>query len=115
VSTSAGDLLLHMDLGSDNIVIGHDAAWAVDRPAARLGARWVDFVALLPSLHLDGAGPPDAIFDDHPIEKSARAEDVTTFFAHLTGYFLHNSLLPEPPGLTGLRAFQAAQGRVALH
>jgi hypothetical protein len=104
-----------MDLGSDNIVIGHDAAWAVDRPAARLGARWVDFVALLPSLHLDGAGPPDAIFDDHPIEKSARAEDVTTFFAHLTGYFLHNSLLPEPPGLTGLRAFQAAQGRVALH
>jgi hypothetical protein len=113
-SASAGDHLLHGDLRADNIVIGQEAAWAVDWPAARLGARWVDFVALLPSLHLDGAGTPHTIFEDHPIGRSASPVDVTTFLVHLAGYFVHNSLLPEPPGLTGLRAFQAAQGRVAL-
>jgi hypothetical protein len=114
-SAAAGEHLIHGDLRSDNIVIGPTAAWAVDWSSACRGAPWVDLVALLPSLHLDGAAPPAEIFGRQRVGQSAPPAAVTTFLVHLTGYFLVSSLQPEPPGLSGLRAFQAAQGKVALN
>jgi hypothetical protein len=38
---------------------------------------------------------------------------VNCALASLAGYFTRHSLLPPPPGLPTLRAFQAAQGTVA--
>jgi hypothetical protein len=114
-SAAAGDHLVHLDLRADNIVIGPSSAWVVDWAAACRAAVWVDLVGLLPSLHLDGAASPAEIFAHHPVGRAAPSEAVTAFLVHLTGYFLHSSLLVEPPGLTGLRAFQRAQGEVALN
>jgi hypothetical protein len=115
VTAAAGDHLVHLDLRADNIVIGPTSAWVVDWAAACRAAVWVDLVGLLPSLHLDGAATPAEIFAEHPVGQSAPPAAVTTFLVHLTGYFLVSSLQPEPPGLSGLRAFQAAQGEVALN
>jgi len=39
---------------------------------------------------------------------------VTVLVAALAGFLVQRSLLPPPPGLPTLRAFQGAQGEVAL-
>jgi hypothetical protein len=38
---------------------------------------------------------------------------LTSIVAAIAGYFTHRALLPPPPGLPTLRAFQDAQGIVA--
>jgi hypothetical protein len=41
-------------------------------------------------------------------------ETINAALASLTGYFLGHSRRPPPPGIPTVRAFQAAQGNVAL-
>jgi hypothetical protein len=43
----------------------------------------------------------------------ARPQSVTAILCALAGYFTSQALLPPPPGLPTVRAFQAAQGQVA--
>jgi hypothetical protein len=85
----------------------------VDWPAAALGAPWIDLVGMLPSLHLDGGPAPAAVFDRHPLTRSADPGAVDALVASLAGYFTRQSLLPAPAGLPTVRAFQAAQGAIA--
>jgi hypothetical protein len=40
--------------------------------------------------------------------------EVTTYAEALAGFFVHESLLPDPPGIPHVRAFQRAQGEVCL-
>jgi len=40
--------------------------------------------------------------------------DINAVIASLTGFFLAQSRLPPPPGIPTVRAFQAAQGKIAL-
>ena len=85
----------------------------VDWPAASLGAEWIDLVGLLPALHLDGGPPPAELFAAHPRGRHADPAAVDAFLASLAGYFTRQALLPAPPGLPTVRAFQAAQGAIA--
>ena len=39
---------------------------------------------------------------------------ITSVVAALAGYFARQALQPDPPGLPTLRAFQRAQGAVAI-
>jgi cysteine desulfurase/selenocysteine lyase len=48
-----------------------------------------------------------------PDSAPARAA-VTAYLAALTGYFVHESLQPPPPGIPHVRAFQRAQGEVCI-
>ncbi len=84
-----------------------------DWPEACRGAGWIDLVALLPSLHLDGGPEPRQMFEATTIGQSADAGAVDVFLASIAGYFTRMSLLAPPPGLPTLRPFQAAQGDVA--
>lgn len=57
--------------------------------------------------------PPDEVVSAHPVGRVADPAAVDVFVVALAGYFTRRSLLPPPPGLPTVRAFQAAQGRIA--
>jgi len=111
----AGDRLVHLDLRTDNVIFadaGEDHDVVVDWPGASRGAAWVDLVGLLPSLELDGAPVCEDLFARQPVARSADHDAVNALVASMAGYFTRQSLLPAPPGLPTVRAFQAAQGEV---
>jgi aminoglycoside phosphotransferase (APT) family kinase protein len=111
----AGDRLVHLDLRTDNVIFadaGEHGDVVVDWPGASRGAAWVDLVGLLPSLELDGAPRCEDLFAQQPVARTADRDDVNALVAAMAGYFTRQSLLPAPPGLPTVRAFQAAQGEV---
>jgi Phosphotransferase enzyme family len=111
---AGGGSLVHADLRSDNILLTADRVVFVDWPWACRAAPWFDLVAMLPSITLEGGPPPGEILAAHPVTRGADPQAVTAVVAALAGYFIRQSRLPGPPGLPAVRAFQAAQGRVAL-
>ena len=108
-----GDRLVHGDLRTDNLLIADRGTVVVDWPSAAVGAPFIDLVGLLPSLHLDGGPPPAEVFATHPLGAAADPAAVDTVLSAIAGYFTRQALLPPPPGLPTVRAFQAAQGVVA--
>lgn len=65
-------------------------------------------------MHLAGGPSPLEVFEAHSIGATAEPDAATTFLIMLAGYFIHQSLLPPPPGLLRLRRFQADQGAISL-
>lgn len=113
---SEGRHLIHGDLRTDNMIFSVDGPEhdiAVDWPSAAIGAPWIDLLELLPALHLDGGPPPAEIFDTRRVARGADAEAVDVVLATFAGFLTRHALLPAPPGLPTLRAFQAAQARIA--
>jgi aminoglycoside phosphotransferase (APT) family kinase protein len=110
-----GDTLLHCDLRADNVLLTPDGGVVfVDWPAACVGAPWIDLLCLLPSVGMQGGGDPEELAAAHPLTRAAEPEALTAVLAALAGFFVAGSLRPAPPGLPTLRAFQRAQGAVAL-
>jgi hypothetical protein len=109
----AGETLLHFDLRADNILLARDRVYFVDWPHASVGVAWLDAVAFAPSVAMQGGPDPEALLRRWPTAAKADPEAVTTAVASVAGFFTYRSLLPPPPGLPTLRAFQAAQGEVA--
>jgi hypothetical protein len=109
----SGKTLLHFDVRADNVLLGADHVWFFDWPHACVGAPWFDVVAFVPSVTMQGGPPPEEVFARYPAGQLADANDVTVGVAALAGFFTRQSLLPPPPGLPTLRAFQAAQGVIA--
>lgn len=112
---AAGDSLVHGDLRADNILLTEGRVVFVDWPHAVRAAPWFDLLAMLPCIAAQGGPDPQALFTAHPLGRDADPAGVTAVLAALAGYFVAHSLLPDPPGLPTLRAFQAAQGAAALH
>ncbi|SDL24917.1 Phosphotransferase enzyme family protein [Nonomuraea maritima] len=104
---AAGDSLVHGDMRADNVLLAGDRVFFVDWPYACLGAAWFDRLAMLPSVGMQGGPPPHELFADPDL-------GATAVIAAFCGYFLRQSRLPDPPGLPTVRAFQRAQGVVAL-
>jgi aminoglycoside phosphotransferase (APT) family kinase protein len=113
-AAAQGGSLIHADLRSDNILLTADRVVFVDWPWACRAAPWLDLVAMLPSITLEGGPPPGEILAAHPVTRDAGPGAVTAVVAALAGFFARQSRRPGPPGLPTLRAFQAAQGAVAL-
>jgi aminoglycoside phosphotransferase (APT) family kinase protein len=111
---AVGETLLHADIRADNVLLTEDRVVFVDWPHVSLGAPWVDLLAFLPSVAMQGGPKPWELFDDHPVARDAAREDVDAVLAALAGFFVQRSLLPPPPGLPTLREFQRAQGVEAL-
>ena len=109
----AGDTLLHFDIRADNILLSPERVWFVDWPSACVGAPWVDILAFAPSVAMQGGPSPEDVIARHPACRAADPDAVTAAIVAIAGYFSHSSLQPPPPGLPTVRAFQAAQGRVA--
>lgn len=112
-SLGEGGTLLHFDTRADNILIAGDRVYVVDWPWAKVGAAWVDWVAMAPSVAMQG-GPDPESFLRRFLVATVPAHAIDAVLCTITGFFVHHSLEPPPPGLPTLRAFQAAQGRIAL-
>lgn len=106
----SGSTLLHCDLRSDNLLITADGVVFVDWPHACVGAPALDLVAWAPSVELEGGPAPEDLLSLYGVV----SDDLTVLVAAFSGFLVEASLRPPPPGLPTLRAFQAAQGEVAL-
>lgn len=111
---SLGETLLHGDVRSDNVLLAADRVVFVDWPHASVGAAWIDLLAFLPSVAMQGGPHPWEIWDSHPLGRAASREAMVAVLAALAGYFIQRGTLPPPPGLPTLREFQRAQGVEAL-
>ncbi|MEO8394957.1 MAG: phosphotransferase [Chloroflexota bacterium] len=111
-AAAVGDTLLHFDLRADNMLIDDQRVWIVDWPHAAIGAAWVDMVLFAPSVRLSGGLSPEELLNHHAPSRAADSDALNAVIASLAGYFTQRGLLPPPPGLPTVRAFQAAQGVV---
>ena len=113
--SATGDTLAHCDLRADNMLLTDDGGVVfVDWPHAVLAAPWFDLLVMLPCVRAQGGPDPEELFRRHPLGEGADPAGVTATLAGLAGFFVEHSLLPPPPGLPTLRAFQRAQGDAAL-
>jgi aminoglycoside phosphotransferase (APT) family kinase protein len=111
---SVGETLLHADIRADNILLAEQRVVFVDWPHACVGAPWVDLLAMLPSVAMQGGPKPWTVFGGHPLARGAPPELVDAVLAAVAGFFVQRATLPPPPGLPTLREFQRAQGVEAL-
>lgn len=101
-----GDTLIHTDLRSDNIVLSPGRGPViVDWPTACVGPRWLDLACFAPSVEAEG-GPRCA-----QLTSGLGAPHDALLFAAvgIAGFYTVSALLPPPPGLPTVRAFQARQ------
>ena len=109
----SGDTLLNFDVRADNILLSGGQAYFVDWPWARIGPAFVDWLALAPSVSMQGGPAPADLLRRAPLD-GVSEEAINAVLASMTGYFLGHARRPPPPGIPTVRAFQAAQGEVAL-
>lgn len=107
-----GDALVHCDVRADNLLIAGDRVFVLDWPWARVGAAWIDLVAMAPSVTMQG-GPACEDFLVRLDLRGVSREAIDAVICSLAGYFVVRALEPPPQGIPTVRAFQAAQGRVA--
>jgi aminoglycoside phosphotransferase (APT) family kinase protein len=112
-AAAEGETLLHFDTRADNLLIAESRVYVVDWPSACIGAAWADWVAMIPSVVMQGGPSPQAVLDRFQIKDASSAE-IDAVLCSLAGYFVVRSLDAPPPGLPTVRAFQAAQGKVAV-
>jgi aminoglycoside phosphotransferase (APT) family kinase protein len=111
---SDGDTLLHIDLRADNMLLTEAGVIVVDWPHAQVGAAWIDPLVMAPSVTIQSGPDPETFLQRFPSARAADPAAIDAFLALITAFFLYNGALPNPPGLPTLRAFQIAQGEVAL-
>ncbi len=108
-----GNTLLHMDIRADNMLLTSERVWFLDWPHACNGPSWLDVVAFAPSVTMQGGPPPEEVISRHPACHAAESDSITSAVVSIAGYFTRQAMLPPPPGLPTVRAFQAPQGLVA--
>ncbi|MEV7342350.1 aminoglycoside phosphotransferase family protein [Streptomyces sp. NPDC093544] len=112
---ASGDTLAHGDLRADNLLLtADDGVVFVDWPHAVRAAPWFDLLVMLPCVRAQGGPDPDEVFTSHLLGRDADPKGVTATLAAVAGYFVQQSLQPDPPGLPTIRAFQRAQGDAAV-
>ena len=109
---TVGDGLIHGDVRSDNVLLtDDDRVVFVDWTSTCTGAGWFEVLAMLPSVELEGGGPPESVLARVGLDV-LDADSVVPVVAALAGYFAERGRLADPPGLPTLRPFQRAQGEV---
>lgn len=108
-----GDALVHCDVRADNLLITGDRVYVLDWPWARIGAAWVELVAMAPSVTMQGGPACEDLLGRLDLRGVSR-EAIDAVICSLAGYFVVRALEPPPQGIPTVRAFQAAQGRVAI-
>jgi aminoglycoside phosphotransferase (APT) family kinase protein len=112
-AAAAGETLLHFDTRADNMLIAGHRVFVLDWPSARIGAAFVDWLIMAPSVAMQGGPAPDEFMTRFDLSGVAQ-DDFDAILCSVAGYFVVRGLDPPPPGLPTVRAFQAAQGEVAL-
>jgi aminoglycoside phosphotransferase (APT) family kinase protein len=109
----SGSTLLHFDIRGDNLLLTPERVWFFDWPHAAVGAAWVDVISFAPSVRMQGGPEPEDLIARSPACRDADPDLLTAAIISMAGYFTYRALLPPPPGLPSVRAFQAAQGIIA--
>ena len=112
-AAAAGETLLHFDTRADNLLIAGDRVFVLDWPSARLGAAFIDWLIMAPSVAMQGGPSPHEFMKRFDLS-GISADRFNAILCSAAGYFVVRALEPPPPGLPTVRAFQAAQGEVAL-
>jgi hypothetical protein len=100
--------LTHCDIRADNLLVRPDGRIVIiDWPWGSTGPAWLDTVLLAVNVIVHG-GDADRVLS------GVQPRPANAVIAGLTGYFLHQGRLPDPPGLPTVRAFQRAQGDALL-
>jgi hypothetical protein len=108
-----GQTLLNFDVRADNLLLAGGKVYFVDWPWARIGAPYVEWLGFAPSVYMQGGPKPEELL--RRVHLSGVDDDaINAVIAALTGYFLAYSRRPPPQGIPTVRAFQAAQGEIAL-
>ena len=107
-----GDALVHCDIRADNLLIAGDRVYVLDWPWARIGAAWVDLVAMAPCVTMQGGPQPEQLLTRLDL-RGVTPVAIDAVVASLAGYFVVRALEPPPQGIPTVRSFQAAQGRAA--
>lgn len=89
-------------------------AVAVDWAYPGRGAAFCDLVGMLPAVEVEGGPPPEEALRRRPLPQGTDEDAVTAYLVAITGYFVHASLQPPPPGIPHVRAFQRAQGEAGI-
>ena len=105
--------LLHQDVRADNLLLTDRGVMVVDWPHARVGQPWIDLLWFAPSVAMQGGPDPETLLRRFGPAADADPEAIDAVLTAIAGFFTVGSLLPDPPGLPTLRAFQAAQGAIA--
>jgi len=108
-----GNTLQHFDLRADNLLLTADGVRVVDWPHAHVGQPWVDLVWFAPSVAMQGGPPPRDLIARYGPTRAADPAALDAVIAGVAAYFTAGSLQAPSPGLPRLRAFQAAQAKVA--
>ena len=111
-AAAAGETLLHCDVRADNLLIADGRVYFVDWPWARTGAWWIDLVGMAPSVAMQGGPEPEGLIQRVGL-KGVPVDLTDAVVCSIAGYFVVRALEPPPPGIPTVRAFQAAQGKVA--
>jgi len=109
-----GDTLVHGDVRADNVLVSADRVVFVDWPFGSTGNPAFDVIGWAPSVALEGGPSPEELLALCETSRRADPDAVTVLLTAICGFFVSRSLEAPPPGLPTLRAFQAAQGAVAL-
>jgi aminoglycoside phosphotransferase (APT) family kinase protein len=112
-AAAEGPTLLHFDTRADNLLIADGRLYVLDWPWARTGAWWIDLVAMASSVAMQGGPAPEALLARLDLS-GVSGDAIDAVVCSIAGYFAVRGLEPPPPGLPTVRAFQAAQGRVAI-
>ena len=110
---AAGTSLLHVDLRADNLLLTTAGAVVVDWAWACVGSPLLDAVGFAPSVAMQGGPSPQELLAMTAAGRDAAPESVLALACAVAGYFTEVALTPPDAGLPTVRAFQAAQGRVA--
>ncbi len=103
-----GTQLIHGDLRADNVLVKRNGtAVAVDWPAAAVGNELFDLLTLVASLACVTGQPAMALQPFAARIETAEREVVDTILVGLYGHYLWASTLGHPPGIPGVRAYQA--------
>lgn len=117
LTAADGDTLLHGDINPSNVLIDPDGkTWLVDWAQPVRGAAWIDVADLIPHLVLAGHTPAQAerVLAAVPAWASIPPGIITSYAAAFAGYWARSSRLPDPPGVLGLRAYQARAAQAAI-
>ena len=113
VVAGTGDRWQHGDVRADNLIVRPDGGVVlVDWPSAFAGHPLWDLVMMAPSVVVDGGPVPEALLARAGVDVDV--DVLLVMVAAAAGYWQHRRQLPPPPGLPGVRAFQARQGDVAV-
>jgi aminoglycoside phosphotransferase (APT) family kinase protein len=112
-AAAAGETLLHFDTRADNMLIAGDRVFVLDWPSARIGAAFVDWLIMAPSVAMQGGPRPDQFMSRFDLS-GISTQRFDAILCSAAGYFVVHALDPAPPGIPTVRAFQAAQGVIAL-